>query len=97
MECNFCKGIGKLKVDEQIVICYACEGCKEIEACISCNGTGEKVFENKPIVVFTNDGEKEQWLANNYKYEFGPCMLCMGNCYIPKVLFDEVNKKGDEE
>ena len=52
MECNFCKGIGKLKVDEQIVICYACEGCKEIEACISCNGTGEKVFENKPIVVF---------------------------------------------
>ena len=94
MKCNFCKGIGKLKVDEQIVICYACEGCKEIEVCVTCNGTGEKVFENKPKVTFSSDGEREIWNEHNYKYEFGPCLLCMGNCYVPKILIKEMEKNG---
>ena len=85
MNCNLCDGKGIITISrfgrETQNYCYVCEGVGKVENCSTCNGVGETI-------------KKRDVSAGDIKYDFSPCLVCMGHGVIPKQEKCQCNGKG---
>mgnify|MGYP003129233199 CR=1 FL=1 len=85
----------KGKIEMITMKCKACDGKGKIgidekgvkysNVCYLCDGIGE-------IVICKSCNGQGEFISNN---RFTPCMMCRGNGYSPKVIYDCKLCKGD--
>ena len=85
MKCNLCDGKGTITLTrfgrDSTDYCYVCEGVGEIENCTDCNGVGETI-------------QKRDVSVGDIKYDFRPCLICMGHGVKPKQEQCQCEGKG---